>query len=495
MGTEPSRSYFSRPVFWIVAAGMFTGIVAGVFSGSKPVYLSLLFVLLAMLLYFFTNFEQAVLGLLIARSSLDIFSAQQLPAALAISVDGLTLLYVAVQLFRKKQIQIDHFFWIFSGWIFLQMLWIVLLPIGGLGFDSSHLTTAIREWTRLFSWLMVYLLVMQLKDRIHPSRVISLLFLGLITPLILATLQVILPQSALPAILAPLSTGEGSRISGTLGHSNTFATFLLLFISLTCWKIKQGTRRVPWLLLLGLILFFYVRTMALFSLLMLAVYVVALITPRANLLKLLGGLLLVGATVTLFGSTEFGQERLGSLANTPLLNRDMDISRAILLSAGDNNSFNWRIAQWTYLLDQWKQFPIFGYGLGTSIYVSTNKLLPHNDYIRALVEQGIVGLVIFLAFLGIQVLYLIRSIRSSFRQTAQTDFCLSLLAVLLALPVGMLTENIWSHTTFFFYWWALFSVASWDWNQREPEQSAIDHRRAWQTERLLHRSPMAHRLF
>jgi O-antigen ligase len=473
MSAEHSRNSFSQPVLWVGTIGIVVGIVAGLLSGTKPIYLSLIFVLLAVLVYFFTNFEQAVLGLLILRSSLDIFSAQQLPAALAIGIDGLTLLYVAVQLFRRKQVHIDNFFWIFAGWVVLQVLWIVLLPIGGLGFDGSYLIAAIREWARLFSWLMIYLLVMQLKNRIAPTRVVSLLFLGLIAPLTLAALQSFLPPSALPDILSAKSFGDGSRISGTLGHSNTFATFLLLFISLTCWRIKQGTNRVGWMLLLGVILFFYVRTMALFSLLMLAVFVVVLITPRANIFKLFGGILLVGATITLFASTEFGQARLGSLANTPLLNRDMDISRAILLSAGDNNSFNWRIAQWTYLLDQWKQFPIFGYGLGTSIYVSTNKLLPHNDYVRALVEGGIVGLTTFLGFLGIQVLYLLRLVRSSPRENIQTDFCLTLLAVLLALPVGMLTENIWSHTTFFFYWWTLFSVVSWDWNQQEKVKQPV----------------------
>ncbi|UBF23585.1 O-antigen ligase family protein [Kovacikia minuta CCNUW1] len=465
MWSEKYRNAFSQPVFWVGVVGIATGLMAGVLSGVKPIYLGLLFVLLALLLYFFTNFEQAVLGLLILRSSLDIFSAQQLPAVLAIGIDGLTLLYIAVQLFRKKPIHVDNFFWIFAAWVASQALWIVLLPIGGLGFDGSYLSVAIREWARLFSCLMIYLLVMQLKNRIAPTRVISLLFLGLVMPLTVATLQAILPASALPEILSAKTFGDASRISGTLGHSNTFATFLLLFVSLTCWKIKQGNNRLPWMLLLGVILFFYVRTMALFSLLMLAVFVVVLITPKANLLKVVAGLLLVGGTIALFASTEFGQARLGSLANTPLLNRDMDISRAILLSAGDNNSFNWRIAQWNYLLEQWQQFPIFGYGLGTSIHVSTNKLLPHNDYIRALVEEGIVGLIAFLAFLGIQVLYLVRLIRSAPHKTVQADFCLTLLAVLLALPIGMLTENIWSHTTFFFYWWTLFSVVSWDWNQ------------------------------
>jgi O-antigen ligase len=475
MLTDHRRNPFFHPAFWLAVGGVLLGIAAGLLAGVEPLYLGLLFAVAAILIYFFANFEQAVLGFIILRSSLDIFSAQQLPAVFAVGVDALTLLYVVVQLFRKKSIKVDKFFWIFVSWIVLQGLWVLLLPVGGLGLDASYLPDAIREWARLFSWLMVYLLVMQLKGRVPPNRMISLLFLGLIIPLTVAALQAFLPQSILPAVLAAKSAadspfGEASRISGTLGHSNTFATFLLLFISLSCWKIKQEKNRLPWILLLGVILFFYVGTKALFSLMMLGVFVLVLIVPRVNPVRLLGGLLLIGVVVTLFASTEFGQARLGSIANTPLLNPNIDISRAILLSAGDNNSFNWRLAQWTYLLDQWKEFPIFGFGLGTSIYVSTNKLLPHNDYVRALVEGGIVGLVTFLSFLGVQALYLLRLIRSSPIQSAQSDLCLSLLAVLLAIPVGMITENIWSHTTLFFYWWTVFSVVSWDWSRRTDSQ-------------------------
>ncbi|MGA7938061.1 MAG: O-antigen ligase family protein, partial [Kovacikia sp.] len=401
MLSERRRNLLSHPALWLGVAGVLAGIIAGLLAGVQPLYLGLIIVAAGILIYFFTNFEYAVLGLLILRSSLDIFSAQQIPAVFAVGVDLLTLLYLAVQLFRKRTIHIDKFFWLFSGWIILQSLWVILLPVGGLGLDASYLLDAIREWVRLFSLLMVYLLVMQLRDHITPNRVISLLFLGLAVPITCATLQAFLPQSILPVLLAPTAATdspfiEASRISGTLGHSNTFATFLLLFISLGCWKIKQERNRLPWVLLLGILLFFYVSTKALFSLLMIGVFVLVLILPRVNPIKLLGGLLLIGVVVTLFASTEFGQTRLGSIANTPLLNPDIDISRAILLSAGDQNSFNWRIAQWTYLLEQWKQFPIFGFGLGTSIFVSTNKLLPHNDYVRALVEGGLVGLVTFI---------------------------------------------------------------------------------------------------
>jgi O-antigen ligase len=164
-----------------------------------------------------------------------------------------------------------------------------------------------------------------------------------------------------------------------------------------------------------------------------------------------------------FASSDFGRERLVSIGNTPLLNPDIDASRAILLSQSDYNSFNWRITQWTYLLKMAGYAPFFGYGLGVSASVSTNGLLPHNDYIRALVEGGSVGVLIYLSFLGSQVVYLVRLMRQSLSHASRYKLCFCLLGILLSTLVGMLNENIWSCTAFYFYWWTLMAIVSWDW--------------------------------
>jgi O-antigen ligase len=124
--------------------------------------------------------------------------------------------------------------------------------------------------------------------------------------------------------------------------------------------------------------------------------------------------------------------------------------------------------QWTYLMGQWQLHPILGYGLGISAYVSTNQLYPHNDYVRALVEGGIVGLVVFLLLFAVQIVRLVQLYKKASSKTGQRELCLVMLAILLSIPVGMITENIWSHTTLFFYWWTLFAVISWDWSD-EPE--------------------------
>jgi O-antigen ligase len=453
----------------VAVAGVAIGTAAGWLAGAKPLYLIVLLVAAMVLVCFLADIELAVMSLLILRSSLDIFSAQQIPAAYAIGIDALTLLYVTLLLLTGQPVRSDWFWWFFAGWVILQGLWPILCAIGGLGLGAGVLLDNIREWMRIFSWLMVYLLVMQLKDRVHPEKLISLLFISLIPPVAVALIQIFLPDSLLPALLR----SEGQRISGTLGHPNALVTYLLLFIGLICWKLRQARNRLPWLLLLSLLAFVFVGAKALFSLAMLGTFVLVLITPRLNLTSLIGGILLLVVVLGLFASTEFGVERLRSIAQTPLFNSNIDVSRAILLSNSDNNSFNWRIAQWTYLLKSWQQSPIFGYGLATSRYLSIFHLYAHNDYIRALVEGGIVGLVTFFAFLAAQSMRLVQLLRSAPRGSAQRDLCWILLAFFLATLIAMLTENIWSHTLLYFYWWTILAIAGWNWNQPQPLETPV----------------------
>ncbi len=478
------RDKSSNNALWVGIGGVVFGLLAGVLVGAQPLFFGLGLGAIAALVYFFVDFERAVLGLLIVRSSLDNFSLQQIPAAYSLGLDTLTLLYIAILLLNSRTIETDKFWWFFAGWVGLQGMWLLLMSFGGLGLDASYIGDSLREWTRLFSWLMVYLLVMQLRGRVPPEKIISALFFALLIPLTIAFLQTVAP-SILPPLLsarAPevviqevkgisASIDQGPRIRGTLGHSNGLATYLLLFMSLTWWKLSRSKKRWPWVLLMGILAFFFVSTKALFSLMMLAVFVFVLVAFRASFVSIIGGVGLFALVLALFLSTEFGQGRISSIANTPLLNPNIEISRAILLSKRDYNSFNWRIAQWSYLLGAWQNHPYLGYGLGTSMRISTNRLMPHNDYVRALVEGGIVGFVTIIFFFGKQIARLVQLRRWLPLWSSQRALCTILLALLLSIPVGMITENIWSHTTFFVYWWTLFAIAGWNWNEKPPEST------------------------
>lgn len=452
------------------------GITVGLLTINNPIYLGLLFVAISVLIWFFTSVDQAILSLLIVRSSLDLFSAQQVPAALGVGISLLTLLYVVVLLLSRQEVQTDWFWWFFAGWLALQGIWVVLLPLGGLGLGVAALPDAIREWVRFFSWLMVYLLVMQLKGKVPPTRIITALFLSLVAPLAVAFLQTVLPPSVLPSVLVfqvvEKGVEAGSRINGTLGHPNSFATFTLLFFALCLWKQEQSQNRWLWLGLAAVLVFFLVGSKSLTGLVMLLAFAAAFFVPKLNVWSLLAGTMLIGLTLLLLLSTELGRDRLGELSATPLLNPDLDWDRAVALQMTDSaqygNSFNWRLAQWKYLLQSWQAFPILGYGLATTSEISVFQITAHNDYIRFLVEEGIVGLGCFLAFLGAQAVRLGQILSSPLYPNQHRQLSAVLLAFLLAMLVGMLAGNVMVHTTLFFYWWTLIAVVGWE-DDRSPK--------------------------
>jgi O-antigen ligase len=473
MYTEQPDRPVSAWLPWVIGIiGCLVGIILGFLTGSQPLIPGLLIPVILVLIYSFKKFEWILMGWLILRSAVDGSIALQLPTIFALSLDALGAMFLVTKLFKREKIHTDWFWWGFLTWWLIQGMWLVMMAFGGLGFGSAMLGDSLREWIRIFSWIMAYLLMMQMKDKMNPEKVITRLFLALIAPITVAFLQL-----AIPNILPPelsLNGGDTSgilltdevRVRGTIGHANGFVTLIFLFIGLTIWKIQQVTDRtkILWLGLLSILAFFYVSAKALYSLMMLVTFTTVMIAPRLSIAKLIMGIIGLGTIIFLFGSTEFGQERLASIAKTPLLNPDMDASRAIILARGDNNSFNWRIAQWSYLMGQFEFSPIFGYGIGTNRFISENNLEPHNDYVRVLVEGGWVGFTTYIGFLLMQVIRLLQLLIRSAHQPSRNALCLVLLAVFLALPVAMLTENIWTHTLLFFMWYTLLAIAGWDWS-------------------------------
>ncbi len=475
MITNSGSTHSQRLGLLVGLLGVVVGIGVGFLAGAKPLYLGLALGVVPFIVYFFTSFEQTVLGLLILRTSLDPFSAYQLPAAFGLCLDCLTLLYVTVQILTRQPVRTDKFFWFFIGWVLLQGLWVVL-PALGWGLGPAYLLVNFREWLRVLSWPMAYLLVMQLQDRVHPQKVISALFLGLIVPITVGFMQLVLPLSLYPAILSCQSDGSNSSVASclnsTLGHPSAFGSFTFLFVGLTLWKMNQS-RQWLWGFLIAILVFFVVMSKSLSSLIMVSVFIMALIAPKLNFAKLIGGVVFLAIVLSLFASTDFGQQKISGLLATPLFNSDIDITRTILLSFSDGNSANWRLAHWYFLLQSWQQSPILGYGLATSAYLSLFAgYYAHNDYVRFLAEEGLVGFSLFLTFIIVQISRLVRLMRTA-SSSMQRNLCSTMIAIFSGILVGMASDNIWNHTTLFLYWSVLSAVVGWNW---EPMTYSDPHR-------------------
>jgi len=447
----------------IVGLGIVAGVTAGASVSVEPLLVAVWVLLgggIFGLIYLVSNFEFSLLILLVARSALDSF--HPLPSVFALGFLALAFLYVIWRLLRRQPIHLNMLCLFFCSWVALQGLWVVLLPLGGLGKSEVTLFVGLSEWLRMMVWVAVYVLFLQLKGRFPPQKAVSLLFLSLVIPLAVAAMQMLVPD-ILPANLAPV---YGARVSGTVGHSATFSSFTLFFIGLTWWKFRQAERKIPWLILMGTLVFFLVQAQSLTIVIsMLPVMILVLMLPYLNIRNLFWLVIVFGLIAGLILSSEIGQERLASIADTPLLNPNIDWSRSVLLSQRDGNSFNWRIAQWSLLLEAWKESPLLGYGLDSSPFLTIWENFAHNDYVRAIAEQGIVGLLGFLGLLLAQGIYLLRMLFSLPVRSPQRELCSVLFAFFVASLVGMTAENLWTHTALYTYWWGLIAILDWDWEK------------------------------
>lgn len=445
------------------------GLGLSLLLSTQPLYAAALVIAAGGLFVFLRNFEQTVLGILLMRSVLDMYSNQGVPAAFGVGVILLAIVYLGRQLIFRQRVHTDPFWWFLLSWVLLQSIWVVVLAADGLGGTQFMAYEAAREWTRFFSLAMIYLLAMQLRDHIAPDRLANFLLLSAAIPLALAILQSLpieLPGFLQSNVAWTEYESEAFRINSTLGHYNSFATFSLLFLALTLWRIQMARKPLGWILLAAGLLYCLLLSKSITGIVMLVVFCAVYFLPKLRG-KGLAGAIAVSIALLFLLSSDLAQSRLLELNQTPLLNPDLSVSRAIALQAADmdefRNSFNWRLVQWRNLLIDWQEHPLLGYGLASAKELSVFNTTSHNDYIRFLVEEGVIGLSLFLLFLMAQLTRLVQIMRRSAPNSPQRALSQTMLAFMISMLVGMLAGNVMVHTATFFYWWVLMALLGWSW--------------------------------
>jgi O-antigen ligase len=108
----------------------------------------------------------------------------------------------------------------------------------------------------------------------------------------------------------------------------------------------------------------------------------------------LGTYAMVGIIVIAFMATPLGAERISQETETKVGPASAHIQAS--------TSLGWRFYKWGTLITKWEENPLFGKGLGTTTSAEGNEVettaghAPHNEYLRYLVETGVVGLAILL---------------------------------------------------------------------------------------------------
>jgi O-antigen ligase len=253
-------------------------------------------------------------------------------------------------------------------------------------------TETIREGVRETSIVAVALIVYNARPAIGVATAVRIVQFAGVAAAIVA-LQQLATHSGL------LINGD-IRSNGTFVHPDGAAMFFAIGAVASLWRYVDGGRRRLDALLAVI---FTAATISTFSLTGLAALVLMLMafgtlrpgSPKVKVAAFAIPIVVLAA----FLATPLGSERISEQSSTELTTAHKN--------GAESTSLAWRFYKWGLLLDEWEQAPFLGKGLGTTVALEGTiknervEKVPHNEYLRYLLETGLIGLALLLAALGL----------------------------------------------------------------------------------------------
>ncbi len=270
-------------------------------------------------------------------------------------------------------------------------LWIAVWTVVAVKYFGAT-TTTVREGVREISIVALGVIVYNSRGVLNLATTTRILQLAGVASALLA--------------LEQLATHGGVLIDGQIRANGTFihpdgaAVFFAIATVASLWRyLDLGRRKLD----LALTAIFGGATIATFSLAGLGGLLAMLIafgalrpgSARTRMRAFAVAFLIIAA----FLATPLGSERIANESST-----NLNGSRR----AAESSSLAWRLYKWGALIEEWKEAPLMGQGLGATVTKeeavgsTSQEKVPHNEYLRYLVETGVVGLALLL--LGLFVL-------------------------------------------------------------------------------------------
>ena len=435
---------------WIgVGLAVFGLAGAAAFLLSPWLYLALLAGGVAVLAWWLAP-EAVILGLLLVRSSIDgfmevftLFSGSALSMNLAGAVNslavGLGVLTLVRRLVRREPLLVSA-----PGRAYGVFLLVALLSIPG----AVDPALGIKEWARLGSGLAIYVMVADVvRDERRARRFVTVLMASSLVPLAVAWLQRLVGGGYF--FLGFVGTEFAYRPQGTFAHPAALGSYLIILLMLAAalYFSAPAEQSRAWKGLLlgwaavaaGCLVLTLARTQWLG--LLVAALVVGLLKRRRL------ALLALALAVVLLATVPFLQERLL-----------------------ESYSVGWRLDLWQaaiQLLSPSMLRPtslqaFLGRGLASSPW-HLNQLLPkvyappHNDYLKAALEMGWLGLLAYLGWFLALVRHAWRAYRGA-ESPALGWRAVALLAVVVSAMVMSISDNYLGYTAVQWYLWTLVAL-------------------------------------
>jgi O-antigen ligase len=244
---------------------------------------------------------------------------------------------------------------------------------------SAQPGTSILDLSRITA-VVIMLVVLErlLTDPAAVKRLLIAVFLSALLPLALGIMQALQGEG--------VDVAGFNRVRGTFLHPNTFAVYLALIVVMGAAlypHLKTRWRR-PALVFLGAcgscLLLTYTRGAWLAA--FVGLIIVGILQSRTLIAVLLGGTVLLAVAVPSVSA------------------RFSDLEREQRPSGAAGNSLIWRFDYWSDALSLVKENPVTGIGLKMVQSRSEGEQNVHNDFVRVLVETGLIGLAAYLWLLA-----------------------------------------------------------------------------------------------
>ncbi len=339
----------------------------------------------------------------------------------------------------------------------LQGDWRRITPLGlgfvvfFVSFIPSFVTSVDRGISQgamfgLASVTLLYLAIEQLllRDRDAIWRLLGAVAVSLVVPIIVGFVQFFWTGTLDPG-------GSGLvRIDGSFAHPNSYATFLCFaaILGFSIVPVIDVQRRVGVLALSLIATFLLVATFArgAWGAFLLGAMLLAARINKRFVIVIGAGAVVAAAAVPGVG------DRLANLTATTGANGGVKT----------DDSLAWRLGYWEKVWPFFGDNPVSGVGIDATKTLTVEYKDPHNSFLQALIEGGVIGGFGFFTLVIVATYAAWRAWRSA-RRSMRTDRRASLLtfgaiAALFSVSVQLITENVLLNTIL---WWYLNIAFGW----------------------------------
>jgi O-antigen ligase len=335
------------------------------------------------------NFETFVYATIAIRASLDITKPQQgnngASGVVAASASGLDPAGALAILFILLS-----FFWLLTRMregrksppASVHRVCLILFTAAGFlsVVDSANFSVSILEAIRVLAvCVMLAVLEVMLVDRQSIQRLVTAIYISALLPVGLTMFSVLTHH-------AQFVSGGFERYEGTFSQPNPFAIYLTMLIIMGAALFPHFTRKqkiaMSVMLFCCLVCLYYTFTRSAWIAAVIGLFAVAILGRR----RLVLAIMVAGMMVSL-------------VAVPTILQRFADLGASTDAAGYASNSLEWRFDYWSEVLPLANKDPITGIGLKMSSFETSQQKEPHNDFLRAYVETGVIGTLAYFALL------------------------------------------------------------------------------------------------